>query len=160
VKKYGADAVFDYRSPTAIDEIIDAHPDIDRAMDCFSEGKSTEFCAKVINKKGGKVITLLDPGTKSLFGAQIELILAYTAFNVSFQWLPPIGPSFAGSSRDREALARFYSSLQSVCTKLKPPPIKLIDGGLHNLTEGLDMLRKGQVSGTKLVAIFNPDKLP
>jgi NADPH:quinone reductase-like Zn-dependent oxidoreductase len=160
VKKYGADAVFDYRSPTAIDEIIDAHPDINRAMDCFSEGKSTEFCAKVINKKGGKVITLLDPGTKSLFGAQIELILAYTAFNVSFQWLPPIGPSFAGSSSDREALARFYSSLQSVCTKLKPPPIKLIDGGLHNLTEGLDMLRKGQVSGTKLVAIFNPDKLP
>ncbi|OBT61003.1 hypothetical protein VE03_09723 [Pseudogymnoascus sp. 23342-1-I1] len=154
VRQYGADAVFDYRLPTSIDEITTAYPNIDKAMDCFSEGKSTEFCAKVMSKNGGKVVTLLDTGKRSSYGVQFEFMLGYTVFNLPFQWLPPFGPSFAARPSDHEALVRFYSALPRLCAELKPPPIKIIDGGLHNLAAGLEMLRRGQVSGTKLVSKF------
>lgn len=152
VKQYGADDALDYRSPTAADEIARKYPDIDRAMDCFSEGGSTDFCVKVVRKNRGKVVTLLDTGKPNRQGVQVEFFLAYTVFNTRYQWLPPFGPTFTGSSSDNAALARFYSALPDLCKQLRPPPLKRIDDGLHNLCKGLDLLRKGQVSGSKLVA--------
>jgi NADPH:quinone reductase-like Zn-dependent oxidoreductase len=109
VRKYGADGVFDYRSPTSIDDIIRAYPNIDRAMDCFSEGKSSEFCAKVLKEKGGKVVTLLDTGKSSIPGVEFEFILGYTVFNVPFQWLPPFGLVFL---RDPLTVRPWFGSTQ------------------------------------------------
>lgn len=152
VKQYGADDVFDYRSPTALDEIIQAYPNLDRAMDGFSEGGSIDFCVNAVRKNHGRVVTLLDPGKKEMHGVDIEFLLAYSVFNAEFQWLPPLGPKFPRIPSDNEALRRFYSRLPDFCDQLKPPPLKRIDGGLENLVEGLEMLRQGQVSGTKLVA--------
>ncbi|GAD91600.1 toxD-like zinc binding oxidoreductase [Paecilomyces variotii No. 5] len=152
VKQYGADDVFDYRSPTAIEDIIRAYPNIDRAMDCFSEGSSTEFCAKVVRKSRGWVVTLLDSGKTNIDGVRVDFMLAYTVFNKEFQWLPPFGPKFARKPADHEALRRFYGSLGDISKQLKPPPLKKIDPGLENLPKGLDLLRQGKVSGTKLVS--------
>lgn len=154
VKSYGADEVFDYRSETAVDDIVKAFPNIDRAMDCFSEGRSTDFCAKVVGNNAGKVITLLDTKRSTIHGAKIEFILVYTVFNRAFQWLPPIGPKFTPDPADCNALVQFYSSLPKFCKEFKPPPLKAIDGGLQNVTAGLAMLREGKVSGSKLVSIF------
>jgi hypothetical protein len=53
VRSYGADAVFDYRSSTAAEEIKTSYPNIIRALDSISEGPSTDFCARVFSKKGG-----------------------------------------------------------------------------------------------------------
>lgn len=152
VKSYGADEVFDYRSPTAADEIVRAYPTLDRAMDCFSEGTSTEFCVNAVRKNKGWVVTLLDRSKSSMQGVKIDFLLAYSVFNAEFQWLPPLGPKFPKIPADHKALRRFYASLPEVCKQLKPPPLKSIDGGLDSLSTGLDMLRQGQVSGTKLVA--------
>lgn len=152
VKEYGADDVFDYRSPTAVEDIIRAYPTINRALDCFSEGSSTEFCADVVRKSRGWVVTLLDSGKKDLDGVRVDFMLGYTVFNTEFQWLPPLGPKFRKVPSDNEALRRFYASLPEIAPNLKTPPLKRIDGGLENLTTGLDMLRQGKVSGTKLVA--------
>ncbi|KAJ5281267.1 hypothetical protein N7478_006639 [Penicillium angulare] len=152
VKEYGADDVFDYRSPTAVEDIIRAYPDIDRAMDCFSEGESTEFCANVVRKNRGWVVTLLDSGKTELDGVKVEFLLGYTAFGAEFQWLAPVGPKFGKIPTDRDALRRFYASLPKVSQLLKPLPLKDIDGGLENLSVGLDLLRQGKVSGTKLIA--------
>ncbi|KAJ5988882.1 hypothetical protein N7481_004092 [Penicillium waksmanii] len=152
VKRYGADEVFDYRDQAAVDQIIRAYPNLDRAMDCFSEGNSTEFCAKCVRKNKGKVVTLLDSGKSTMDGVQIEFILGYTVFGSEFQWLPPFGPKFQKIPSDNEALRRFYSTFPTIVTQLRPPPLKIIDPGLENLATGLEMLRQGQVSGTKLVA--------
>lgn len=151
VKQYGADDVFDYRSPTAVEDIIRAYPNIDRAMDCFSEGDSTEFCAKVVRESQGQVVTLLDSRKTDIDGVKVEFILAYSVFNKEFQWLPPFGPKFARIPSDNEALRRFYSALPDISKQLKAPPLNHIDSGLENLTIGLDLLRQGRVSGTKLV---------
>ena len=149
VKRYGADLVFDYRSTTA-EEIAAKYPDIDRAMDCFSEGKSTEFCASVVQGNKGKVITLLDTG-KKMPGVHIDFILMYTVFGQPFSWLPPVGPSFPAKPEDRAALVRFYRLLPTLCGRLKSPPMTQIEGGLDNIAQGLQMLREGKVSGSKLV---------
>jgi NADPH:quinone reductase-like Zn-dependent oxidoreductase len=151
VKEYGADAVFDYRSPTAVDEIIRAYPNIDRAMDCFSEGKSTQFCINVIKKNGGKVVTLLDTGKSHTPGVETVFIVGYTVFNLPFQWVAPFGPKFDALPSAHQALIRFYGSFPELLPKLKTMPIKPIDGGLENIKPGLDLLRKGQVARTKLM---------
>ncbi|KAJ5675664.1 hypothetical protein N7462_008561 [Penicillium macrosclerotiorum] len=151
VKEYGADDVFDYRSSSAVEDIIRAYPNIDRALDCYSEGSSTEFCAEVVRKNRGWVVTLLDNAKADLDGVRVEFLLGYSVFNAEFQWLPPFGPKFPKIPSDNAALRRFYASLPQLSSKLKAPPIKKIDGGLENLSTGLDMLRQGKVSGTKLV---------
>ncbi|KAL2846704.1 chaperonin 10-like protein [Aspergillus pseudoustus] len=152
VKQYGADDVFDYKSPTAIEDIKRAYPDINRAMDCFSEAGSTEFCVRVIQDSCGRVVTLLDSGKTEIDGVKIDFMLGYTAFNEDFQWLPPFGPKFVAKTSDHEALRRFYGSLTQLSVQLKPPPMKSLHPGLESLPEGLDLLRKGKVSGTKLVS--------
>lgn len=152
VKEYGADYVYDYRSPTAVEEIIKAHPDIDRALDCFSEGSSTEFCADVVRKSRGWVVTLLsNTGKTEIDGVKIDFLLAYTALGEEFQYLSPIGPKFGKVPANHEALRRFYASLPKISQLLKTPPLKKLDTGFESLSAGLDLLRQGKVSGSKLV---------
>ncbi|KAJ6447230.1 oxidoreductase [Purpureocillium lavendulum] len=133
VKEYGADEVFDYRSPTAVADILRVYPNIDRALDCYSEGGSTRFCAEVVSKNRGRVVTLLDSGKTTMDGVEIDFLLAYSVFNEEFQWLPPFGPKFARRPSDNAALRRFYSTLPEVSKRLRPPPLKKIDGGLDQL---------------------------
>jgi NADPH:quinone reductase-like Zn-dependent oxidoreductase len=126
VRRYGADSVFDYRSTTAIQDIATAYPDITLSLDCISEGPSTDFCAQVIKRLGGKVVTLLDRGKSKTEGVQYDFIVVYTVFNQSFAWLPPIGPKFPSNPSDRKALVAFYATLPRHIKELKPPPVRTI----------------------------------
>lgn len=151
VRSYGADKVFDYRSSTSVAEIIREFPDITIALDCFSEGNSTEFCAKVIQNRGGKVVTLLDRGKSKVQGVNYELIMAYTVFGHAFEWLPPVGPKYESRPGDRKALARFYAGLPLLTESLRPIPTSPLGSGFDNILTGMDKLRQGEVSGGKLV---------
>ncbi|KAH8590065.1 putative ToxD-like zinc binding oxidoreductase [Bisporella sp. PMI_857] len=151
VKSYGADAVFNYRSPTAVKDITSEFPNIALALDCISEGPSTHFCAEVLAKEGGKVVTLLDNGKPKIPNVTYEFIVIFTVFAEEFAWLPPIGPKFPANPSDRNALVQFYANLPSFLDRIKPPPIQLVDGGFNGILKGLDQLREGKVSGKKLV---------
>lgn len=151
VEKYGADAVFNYREPSVVEKILEKYPNISSAVDCISEGVSTDICGRVIRNNGGKIITLL-PGAKSKYaGVEHELIMSYTLFGRAFQWLPPVGPKFPVIPDDRKALARFYKSLPELTKTIKPPPVTLEGIGFDAILTGLDKLRAGKVSGAKLV---------
>jgi NADPH:quinone reductase-like Zn-dependent oxidoreductase len=153
VKKYGADDVFDYRSPTAIEDIRTAHPNIRRAIDCFSEGGSAAFCANVL--ASGKVITLLDQGKPTKSDVEYKFLMVFTAFGKQFQMLAPLGPVFPSTPADGEILAQFYESLPGLLGgAIKPPAITVTQGGLDEVLKGLDTLRKGDARGTKLVVQF------
>ncbi|CCT71763.1 related to toxD gene [Fusarium fujikuroi IMI 58289] len=155
VKQYGADAVFDYNSPSVAEDIIKDYPKITKAVDCFSEGKSTPICAAVLNPSGGKVVTLLPNGKSSTPGVTYDLVMSYTAMGHAFQWLPPIGPKFEARPQDRAALVRFYETLPRVTHILKPIPTIELKDGFDGILEGLDKLRAGQVAGGKQVVRFN-----
>ncbi|KAF1931100.1 GroES-like protein [Didymella exigua CBS 183.55] len=154
VKSYGADAVFDYRDKNIGLEIAKAHPDIKIAVDCYSEGKSTKTCDVVLGSKGGQVITLLPSTKPTLPSIKHELIMAYTVFGHEFQWLPPIGPKFAVVQSDRDMLARFYEALPQLTDVLRPLPVAREARGMDAILPGLDKLREGKVSGSKLVIEF------
>ncbi|KAF7558012.1 hypothetical protein G7Z17_g318 [Cylindrodendrum hubeiense] len=151
VKKYGADSVFNYKSPTVVADIVKKFPNMSMAVDCFSEGKSTEMCAKVIKNKGGKVVTLLDAGKSKTPGVEYVSIMAYTMCGHAFQWLPPIGPKFRVNLEDRKTLVHFYAILPELTQTIKPTPIITLEGGFDAIMGGLDQLRAGKVSGGKLV---------
>lgn len=154
VKEYGATAVFDYRSPTVAAEIVKAYPKISKAVDCFSEGKSTSICAEVLKPTGGTVVTLLPNGKSSVRGVTYDMVMAYTLFGHPFQWLPPIGPSFEAKPADREALVRFYKDLPTIIHTLKPIPTIKEKDGFEGILDGLNKLRAGAVAGGKLVVEF------
>jgi NADPH:quinone reductase-like Zn-dependent oxidoreductase len=154
VKTYGATAVFDYRSETVAADIVKEYPKISKAVDCFSEGKSTSICAEVLRNTGGKVITLLPNGNPSVPGVTYDMVMAYTAFGHAFQWLPPIGPKFEAKPADREALVRFYKSLPTITHILKPIPTVKQGEGFESILNGLNKLRAGAVAGGKLVVDF------
>ncbi|KAK9371948.1 chaperonin 10-like protein [Lipomyces chichibuensis] len=154
VKKYGADSAFDYRSTTAVRDIVKEHPSITQALDCISEGRSTEFCAQVIKKSGGKIVTLLDQGKSKVRGVQYDFLVVFTAFGHKFAFLPPIGPSFPASPSDREALARFYANLPQFVKDVKPLPLRVLGSGFDKIILGLNELRQGKVSGQNLAVNF------
>ncbi|KAI8939152.1 hypothetical protein NX059_004986 [Plenodomus lindquistii] len=151
VKSCGAEAVFNYRDSDVAEQIAKQYPNISKAVDCYSEGKSTEICDRVIGEKGGKVIHLL-PTTKPKFSAvEHEMILAYTLNGLPFQWFAPIGPKFPANPSDRAALVRFFADLPKFTKIIPPNPVTLEEGGMDAILPGLDKLRQNKVSGGKLV---------
>ncbi|XEV01249.1 hypothetical protein FSHL1_006536 [Fusarium sambucinum] len=155
VKKYGADAVFDYNSPTIQADVTKQYPEITKAVDCFSEGKSTGICAAVLKNSGGKVVTLLPNGKPPTQDISYDLVMSYTAMGHPFQWLPPIGPKFEARPQDRAALVRFYDILPHVIHILKPIPTIELGNGFDGVLEGLNKLRAGAVNGGKQVVRFD-----
>lgn len=151
VRGYGADAVYDYKSPTVAADIVKDYPNITKAVDSFSEGGSTSICAQVLECNGGKVVTLLPNGKSSTPGVTYEMVMAYTAFGLPFQWLPPVGPKFETRPVDREAAVRFYKQLPQILHIIKPIPTIEQKPGFEGIFEGLNKLRAGQVVGGKLV---------
>ena len=152
VKSYGADAVFDYNAPNIGDTIAKQYPGIAVAVDCFSEGQSFSICDSAL-ASGGKLITLLPPAKPKNRAIKHELIMAYTLFGKPFQWLAPLGPKFPAVPGDRDALARFCTTLPGLINNktLRPPPTTVYENGWDGILEGLDELRAGKVKGTKLV---------
>lgn len=155
VKQYGADAVFDYKSPAVAADITKEYPKITKAVDCFSEGVSTSICAAVLKPSGGKVVTLLPNGKSSTPGVTYDLVMAYTAFGHPFQWFPPIGPRWDARPQDRAGLVRFYQTLPKLMHVLKPIPTMVLKNGFDGILEGLNRLRAGQVAGGKQVVKFD-----
>ncbi|RAK95947.1 zinc-binding alcohol dehydrogenase family protein [Aspergillus ibericus CBS 121593] len=154
VKQYGADAVYDYRSSSSIGEIKKAYPNILRALDCFSEGNSAAFCADVLRE--GKVVTLLDQGKPKKPTVSYRFLMVFTVFGREFQLLAPVGPVFPVIPSDREVISRFYASLSTMSIDIiRCPPTTTIKGGLRDILDGLELLRKGEGRGTKLVVEFD-----
>ncbi|KAL2823277.1 putative zinc-binding dehydrogenase family oxidoreductase [Aspergillus cavernicola] len=148
-KGYGADSVFDYKSPTTISEISAAYPNITKALDCFSEGNSTQFCAQAMTK--GRVITLLDQGKPKKSSIEYKPLMVYTVFGRPFSMLAPIGPSFPVVPNDRKILGQFYAELDQLSHDVRPPPVIATKGGFDGILEGLSKLRKGEGRGGKVV---------
>ncbi|KAJ5548841.1 hypothetical protein N7513_006075 [Penicillium frequentans] len=152
-KRYGADAVYDYRTSASIGEIKEAYPNITKALDCFSEGSSAAFCAGVLQE--GKVVTLLDQGKPKKANVTYTFLMLYTVFGRKFQLMAPLGPVFPVMPADREIISKFYCSLSTLSLDaVRPPPITMIKGGFKEIFDGLETIRKGEGRGTKLVIEF------
>ncbi|KAL6804838.1 GroES-like protein [Trichoderma sp. SZMC 28013] len=157
LKSLGADAVFDYRSPTVVDDIIAAAGgELTVAWDCISLLPSAKICAAALSDKGGKLGLLLpvDPDVINAINPNVESS-STLAYSITGQSLNRYGKEFPGSEEDNEFAKEWRDLSEKLFKEGKAKAAKLDvnrgGSGLEGVLVGLDELRNDKVSGVKLV---------
>ncbi|KAI8982823.1 GroES-like protein [Trametes punicea] len=154
VKSLGADAVFDYKDPDVVKLIKAATGDsITKALDAISLKDSQRITAEALAPSGGKVVLVLQPVPDATSRKDVEFYptLIYTALGRAFDF--GSGKHYPVSPEDRAQIVEFLKKVPKLVEQgaIKPPAIKLWEGGLAAIPEGLDYMRKGKVSAEKIV---------
>ena len=158
VKEYGADAVFDYHSPTCAADIKAYTKNrLKRVIDPFGEAATTSLCYEAIGRAGGTYCAL-EQYQESLCTRRTvkhQLVMGPAILGRGVLLPEPYG--IEPDPKLHEWSKRFYRSLQKLIDsgKLKPLPIQLIrPGGFHGILAGLEILKARKVSGKKLVVLL------
>lgn len=126
-------------------------------LDPFGEAKTVRLCHAAIGRTGGRYCAL-EQYQESLCSRKTvkhELVMGGAISGRGVE-LPdpyriPPRPEIGTWAR------AWYKKVQELIDdgKLKPCPMQVISGRFEGILEGLDMLRKGTVSGKKLVVPMN-----
>ena len=155
VKSFGADHAFDYKSPTCAEDIRKLTNDKLRYVwDTISEGSSPKICADAMGsnvKDGvyGTILSVKDFPRKD--EVKVTFSLGYTIIgeDISFR----NGQHIPAKQGDFDFGVKFCSIAEKLLAegKIKAPKKEVRDGGLDAIFGGLDDLKEGRVSGTKIV---------
>lgn len=157
VKSLGADAVFDYNSPSVVEDIRNAAGgELAVAWDCISLENSLKICAGAIADKGGKLGVLLkvDADTVHAINPKIEVsrTMAYTVLGQEIRKGETVFPA---SKEDNDFAATWATLAEKLFKegKVKPPKLDVNRGGsgLEGILVGMDELRNDRVSAQKLI---------
>lgn len=160
VQRYGADAAFDYRSPTCAADIkARTRGGLRYALDIISDTRSIATCEAAIGRGGGRYVGLEavpDDVTSGKTGLRTR----------SVRWTWVLGVSLVGrgealeepyrfgfSQERRDWGAHWFKTVQQLVDggHLKPHPPMVMEGGLAAVPQGVRMMEQGQVKGEKLV---------
>jgi NADPH:quinone reductase-like Zn-dependent oxidoreductase len=157
VKSLGADAAFDYNSPTCSKDIQTWSQDsIHHAFDCISEGNSPSITIPAMSSKGGAYSTLLPVPNSDVRkmnpNVELKYTLGYTVVGEYFRFGPK---EFPAKPQDFEFGKMFWEMSRELFEqgKLMVHKISLdkYGKGFEGVLKGMDAMRKGEVSGEKLV---------
>lgn len=160
MKSLGASEAYDYADAETPAKIAAAHPDLQYAFDTRSEQGSQEACARALSQDGGKLVCLLpfNPTTVAEANPKVTVtfLLLYTA---SGQRTELFSATFdeAYCQEDMHYMQKMASGKQGLMYQLlsagvlRPNRSFPQSGGLEAILSGLDRMRKGQVSGEKLI---------
>lgn len=154
VKSRGVDTVFDYHSSTCISEIKSHTKNSLRyVLDCISDAESMEFCYSCIGRAGGRY-TALEPFPEKLQTrktVKADWVLQPEVLGNRIGWPPPFGRQVTQETRDwaEDWFQRVQVLLEE--GKLKTHPVRVMPGGLNGILRDMEMLRRKEVSGEKLV---------
>lgn len=157
LKSLGADAVFDYRSPTVVQDVAAAAGgELTVAWDCISEGESFKIAAGAFSPKGGKLGTLLPVDVEAVHAInpniEVAVTLAYTIMGQAFErygsYSPPKPEDNKFAKEWRDLVEPLFRE-----GKVKPVKVEVNRGGsgLEGVLVGLDEVRLNKVSGGKLI---------
>jgi len=157
VRDLGADAVFDYKSPSVGSDIRElTRNGLYHAFDCISTDESARICADALSDDTASQ----KPGYSALLYCAfpredvcVNVTVAHTIFGESFT-KPELGPgNFPADASDYEFGQAFWKMTKGLFAegKLKVHPPDIRGGGLEGVLEGLEELKLGKVSGRKLV---------
>ncbi|RDX46877.1 GroES-like protein [Lentinus brumalis] len=154
VKSLGADTVFDYRDPEVVSKIKQATGDaVKHVLDTISEGDSQRISAESLGPQGGKVIVLLKPQPEATSRKDVKLqhTLLYTVLGREFDYGP--GADYPVAPEDRAHMVQFLKKIPKFIEdgSIKPLKVRLWEGGLNAIPEGLQYMREGKVSAEKIV---------
>lgn len=155
VRSRGAAAVFDYRSPTVRDEIrAFTGGKLSRAADCIGTAETMALCYGALGDRGGRYAAL----------EQYPRRLTIRRRDVAHDWI--LGWTILGKEvklagayhRDARPEDRAFGEVWAAkmegvlaAGRLEPHPVEVSKTGLAAIPAGLDLMRKGQVQGKKLV---------
>ncbi|KAF2471758.1 putative zinc-binding dehydrogenase family oxidoreductase [Lindgomyces ingoldianus] len=155
VKSYGAEAVFDYRSPDC-GAAIRAHTrnGLRYALDCITTTESMQLCYASLGRAGGRY-TALDPyplavaATRKIVKA--DWVLGPTMMGTNIGW-----PAPHGRPADPEAYefaVKWTATVQELLNKglIREHLLSVQQSGLEGVLEGIEALRAKKISGKKLV---------
>jgi NADPH:quinone reductase-like Zn-dependent oxidoreductase len=155
VKSYGATAVFDYKQPSCIGDIRKhTNNSLKYVLDCVCEPDTMQFSFKCLARTGGRYSTL-EPYAEFLHTRPrtvvADWVLGPSLLGEEITWPEPF--TRQKSEELRGFGVDFFITAQKLLDEgqLKPHPIRLVSGGLYGVQEGLELLRKKQISGQKLV---------
>lgn len=163
IRSLGADAVFDYKSPTCAQDIESwvegKGRKLRKAWDCVSLDSSAEICAKALadDEEGGTWAGLSIVGEEKLleWNKNIKgplVTLGYDAFGEEYDFglvAREVKPGELEHARKFWDLAQ--GLLEDGRLKTVKPTVNRGGEGLEGVLKGLDELRNGRVSGEKLV---------
>lgn len=157
MKSLGADAAFDYNSPTCIQDIKDFTNDsITSAFDCISEGDSIKITVSAISSNGGVYSTLLPVPDNKVADINSKVknqsTLAYTILGESFK----ISTNEIPAMPENEKFAKMFweltrELLEQGKVKVHKPSVNKYGNGLEGALKGMAAMKEGKVSGEKLV---------
>lgn len=151
LKSYGADHVFDYRSPTCAADIRKVTNDgLTYVLDCISTDETARVCADSIGVNGGRYSTLGPVENFPRGDVDNLFTLAYTAIGDTCH----LGEhEFPANPEDFHFAVKFWAMTEQLLKegKVKVHPVTKRPGGLEGILEGLQEMREGRVSGGKLV---------
>ncbi|KAL9097825.1 MAG: hypothetical protein Q9165_000151 [Trypethelium subeluteriae] len=158
LQSLGALRTFDYRSPSCGSEIR-AHTSnkLHHVFDTISGSSSIQICRDAFSTDGNNFYAgfpmgagLSDPSIETSIKTSIKV--AYTALgeDVAFG---ESGPRFEASREDFEFAKKFVELSERLLEKgeIKPLRMRVGQGGLKGVLEGMGELRQGKVSAEKLV---------
>ncbi|CAM1504823.1 Fc.00g024140.m01.CDS01 [Cosmosporella sp. VM-42] len=157
LKSLGADAVFDYRSPTCAADIkAFTNNKLRHAWDCLGVG--TEICAAALSDTEPSQYGVIGPSNAEVLkkinplAEGPKLTLAYSAVGQKWHFL---GNEIPSDPSEVEFFTKFSVITQELLEKrvIKTimPTVNQGGSGLGGVLKGLDDVRAHKVSGTKLV---------
>ena len=92
-----------------------------------------------------------DVSVRSSFIFVFAVTIVYTALGRAFQFGPEV--RFAASDEDRAHMVQFLRKVPRLVREglVRPPAVRLWEGGLPRVPEGLRYMREGRVSAEKIV---------
>ncbi|KKK24445.1 hypothetical protein P175DRAFT_0525698 [Aspergillus ochraceoroseus IBT 24754] len=155
VRKGGAEAVFDYRSPScAIDIRAYTRNGLRYVMDCISETASMELCYAAIGRAGGRY-TALHPYSSRIAATRptvkADWVFQPALFGRDVNWPSPFGRPADPALR---AFAKhFYQEAQKLLEQgqLRPHPVSVSSDGFPGIIAAVGQMQEKRVSGAKLV---------
>ncbi|KAJ3164813.1 hypothetical protein HDU88_005025 [Geranomyces variabilis] len=150
VRSRGADVFFDYNDADVGAQIRKHTNDkLAHVFDCVSNEYSTKICGEAISSAGGHYSALWDVKVDRP-DVQSRMTMAYTALGEPCN---KYGMEFPAKPEDVEFQTGFWSLVERLLKekKLKTHPVEVRPGGLEGAIDGMDCMRKGKLSGKKLV---------
>ncbi|OAA40810.1 Alcohol dehydrogenase superfamily, zinc-type [Beauveria brongniartii RCEF 3172] len=154
VLSYGAETVFDYHSPTCAKDIRAYTGNaLAYAIDCITLASSMKICYEAVGRAGGRYCAL-DPFPETQATRRVvkpDWILGSTVKGRGSMWPAPYGRE--PDSDARSFCEDLYAAAQTRLDagQLKNHPAQAMQGGFEGILEGIEMIRRKEVNGFKLV---------
>ncbi|KAK3693044.1 Enoyl reductase [Podospora appendiculata] len=154
IKSLGAVATFDYRSPTVGSDIRSlTHDSMTFALDCITTTSSMAMCYEALASSGGNYVSL-DPfpiRSHTRRSVRPSWVFGLTMFGTPVRWQRPFNAE--AKPNDRAFSEQWFLMVQELLNDglIKTCNYEVRQGGLSAIAGGIDEVRKGLVSGKKLV---------